>query len=208
AMKKSISLIAVLALLTLAFSGCVGEQAQQENGTTEPESPELETPAVANPETPEDPEDSETVLMKEGAIKELPSKFAYLATLPESVDELKAEYKAENVSGILNGSKSLYKYSNKTDFYVDVLECESGEAADALILAYKSSFKPLRVGDRFVEESFNGHFATKITTYITNGGEQVPRYTYIWKNENFVFVVRGNTENTALTMKLAEATGK
>ena len=193
-MKKNIFLIAILMVLALSFSGCVEDPGPQGNVT------DLENPA--------ENESEETVFSETGAVLNLPSGFEYLATLsPMSVDEIKKEYESENVSGIIGGTKSLYKYSDGTDFYVNVIEFENGDAADELVFSYKSSFKPLRIGSRFVEESFNGHFATKITDYVTNGGEDVARYTYIWKNENSVFVVHGNTDNAALIIGLAEATG-
>lgn len=192
-MKKSMVLMSVLAVLMLAFSGCVGDD---------------------TPENPVGPEENSTgVLPGDSAaenltiIAEIPSGFEYLASQSVSVEKVKTRYESENVSGILGGAQGVYKYSDGTDFYVHVVELEGRDAAGDLIFAYKSSFTPLKVGNRFVEEPFNGHFATKITDYITVGGEQVPRYSYLWQNENFVFLVKGNTEDSALIKELAEATG-
>jgi len=127
-----------------------------------------------------------------GTLDPVPAGFEYLASLSLSADDIKQDYEAENVSGILGGSEGMYKYSDGADFYIDVIECEDSSAAGDLIFEYKSSFSPLRTGSRFVEESFNGHFAIKITEYVTAGGEQVPRYSYIWQHENYVFVVHGH----------------
>ena len=66
---------------------------------------------------------------------------------------------------------------------------------------------PLSRGSRFAEESFNGHSAVKITEYIRSGGKTVPRYSYIWSNENYVIIVSGNTTDSTLVRQLAEATG-
>lgn len=109
--------------------------------------------------------------------------------------------------GSLVGAEGVYKYSDGSDFYVNVVELEDSDSAEGLIFAYKSSFKQLSTGNRFVEEPLNGHFATKITDHVTVGGDQVPRYSYIWQNETFVFLVNGNTEDAALIKELAEATG-
>lgn len=192
-MKKSMALLSVLAVLMMAFSGCVDGNDPAANGTE-----------TASPETNASV-DMGTADMS--SVDPVPSGFEYLATLPLSVADIKQDYEADNVSGILGGSEGMYKYSDGTDFYVDVIELEDSSAAEDLIFEYKSSFSQLRVGSRFVEESFNGHFATKITEYSTTGGEQVPRYSYIWQHENYVFVVYGNTEDSSLIKSLAEATG-
>jgi len=194
-MKKSMALLSVLAVLMMAFSGCVDGNDPAANGT-ETASPETNANASVDMGTA----DMSTV-------DPVPSGFEYLASLPLSVADIKQDYEADNVSGILGGSEGMYKHSDGADFYIDVIEFEDSSAAEALIFEYKSSFSQLRVGSRFVEESFNGHFATKITEYVTAGGEQVPRYSYIWQHENYVFVVYGNTEDSSLIKNLAVATG-
>jgi len=194
-MKKSMVLLSVLAVLMMAFSGCVDGNDPAANGTDTNTSE-----ANANVSV-----DMGTADMS--AIDPAPAGFEYLASLSLSAEDIKQDYEAENVSGILGGSEGMYKYSDGNDFYVDVLEFEDSTAAEELIFEYKSSFSPLRTGSRFVEESFNGHFATKITEYSTIGGEQVPRYSYIWQHENYVFVVYGNTGDASVVKELAEATG-
>ncbi|MCQ1536595.1 hypothetical protein FTO70_13125 [Methanosarcina sp. KYL-1] len=192
-MKKSIALISLLAVLMIAFSGCVDNNNPAVNET--------------GPDAPGSGANTEEGAAAMSELENLPAGFEYLASLPLSADEIRKDYKAENVSGILGGSEGMYKYSDGSDFYVDVIECESSSAADDLIFAYKSSFKPLNVGSRFVEESFNGHFAVKITEYATIGGDDVPRYSYIWKHENYIFVVFGNSDDSSTVKELAEATG-
>mgnify|MGYP006959938876 CR=1 FL=1 len=44
--------------------------------------------------------------------------------------------------------------------------------------------------------------------HSTVGGEQVARYSYLWGNSNFVFIVNGNTEDFTQMRALAEATGQ
>jgi hypothetical protein len=140
-------------------------------------------------------------------LESLPAGFEYVGSVPPlNAADIKIDYNAENVSEVVGGSEGLYKY-NDSDFYIDVIELENSEATTNLIDAYKSSFTPLTNGSRFVEESFNGHSAVRIADYVTTAGKEVPRYTYIWSNENHVFVVTGNTADDSLVKQLAEATG-
>lgn len=179
----------------IAFSGCVDNNPPAVNGT---DSDNPGTKAISG----EDPAEIST-------LETLPAGFEYVATLPLPTDAIKSDYKAENASGILGGSEGLYKYSgvNGTDFYVEVIEFEDAEDATSFISAYQSSFKPLQSGSRFVEESFNGHSAVRITEYTRVGGTDVPRYTYMWSRENYVFSISGGTSDSSLVRQLAEATG-
>jgi len=191
-MKKSIALISVFAVLMIAFSGCVDN-----------------TPAVNG--TNSDNSKAKVISGEDAAgiskIENLPAGFKYIGNLSLSTDEIKSNYKAENVSGILGGSEGLYKDSNNSDFYIDVIQFENKEAANNFIVTYKSSFKPLKEGSPFTEESFNGHSAVRITRYVTDAGKTAPRYSYIWNNENYVLVVYGSTVDSSLVRQLAEATG-
>jgi hypothetical protein len=191
-MKKSIALISVFAVLMIAFSGCVDNNTAV-NGT---DSNNPETNAISN-------EDAAGI----STLETLPAGFEYVDTIPLSTDEIKSGYKADNISGIITGSEGIYRDSNNTEYHIDVIELEDEEAANNLITVYKSSFSPLSSGSRFTDESFNGHSAVKITDYITSGGKDVSRYSYIWSNENYVIVVFGNTAEEAPIRQLAEATG-
>ncbi|MCC4769934.1 hypothetical protein FXV91_06865 [Methanosarcina sp. DH2] len=191
-MKKSIALISVFAVLMIAFSGCVDNNPPAVNGT---DSDNPEPNAISD-------EDTAGI----STVEILPAGFEYIDTIQLSPDEVKSTYKAENVSGVLNVSEGIYKDSNETNYYIDVIELEDEEAANNFISAYKASFKPLSSGSRFTDESFNGHSAVKILNYITVGGKSVSRYTYIWNNENYVIVVFGNTAEEAPIRQLAEAT--
>jgi hypothetical protein len=195
-LKKSITLISLFAVLMVAFSGCVDENAPTTNGT------DAETPGTSVI--------SDENVSEISTLKAVPSGFEYIYTLPLSTENIKNDYNAENVSGILEGSEAGYKDSNETDYYIDVIKFEDKEAANNFIEAYKSSFKPLNNSSnfsRFTDESFNGHSALKITDFVTSNGETIPRYSYIWSNENYVIVVFGNTAEESSIRKLAEATG-
>ena len=191
-MKKMVALISALAVLIIAFSGCVGDDNPAVNGT-EPDSPG----AKVNP-------DESAADISE--LENLPEGFEYVGSLPLNETDIKDSYNAENVSGILGGSEGIYTY-NETDFYLDVIELKDTEAANNLITAYKSSFPEFQNESRFVEESFNGHSAVRITDSVTLGGKAVPRYSYIWNNENYVIVAFGNTAESSPVRQLAEATG-
>ncbi len=191
-MKKSIALISALAVLLIAFSGCVGNNNSAVNGT-EPENP------GANVNSDESAADI-------SELENLPAGFEYVGSIPLNETDIIDDYNAENVSGIVGGSEGMYRY-NESDFYLDVIELKDTEAANNFITEYKSSFPPLQNGSRFVEESFKGHSAVRITDYVTSGGESVPRYSYIWNNENHVIVAFGNSAESSPVRQLAEATG-
>jgi hypothetical protein len=197
-LKKCMTLISVLAVLMIAFSGCVDKNTPADNGTNSanPEA-KVEAKAISNDDNTSGVSTLETV----------PAGFEYVITLPLISEEINRSYNTENVSGILEGSEGVYKGSNETDYYIDVIKLENKEAADNLITAYKSSFPPLQNVSRFTDESFNGHSAVKITDYTTFGGKTVPRYTYVWSNENYVIVVFGNTDEESPVKQLAMATG-
>lgn len=139
-------------------------------------------------------------------LENLPEGFKYIGSIPLNAADIKIDYNAENISEVVGGSEGMYKY-NESDFYIDVIELENSEATTNLIDAYKSSFKPLTEGSRFVDESFNGHSAVRIADHVTSSGTEIPRYTYIWSSGNHVFVVTGNAADDSLVKKLAEATG-
>jgi hypothetical protein len=191
-MKKIVVLISALVVLIIAFSGCLGNN-KSVNGTDNNSG--VNSISGAN-------------VSEISTLKNVPANFSYDATLPLTVNDIKSNYKAENVSGILEGSEGYYNDSNNTDYYIDVIKLENQEATSNFISTYKSSFPALNNNvSRFTDDSLNGHSAVKITTYVTYGGKVLPRYSYIWNNENYVIVVIGNTDNESLTKQLAEATG-
>ncbi|WP_406660538.1 hypothetical protein V7O66_11915 [Methanolobus sp. ZRKC3] len=134
----------------------------------------------------------------------LPEGYEYLGSPPMSVEDVKEDY--VSIDGIVGASESLYKYSD-VDLYIDMIELESSDIAEEFIVQYKAEFKQMTAGSRFTEVSFNDHPATVIQEHVTVGAEQVPRYTYIWANGNFVYVVGGNTDDSEILKGLAESTG-
>ncbi|AKB86223.1 hypothetical protein [Methanococcoides methylutens] len=178
-MKMKVLMVSLIALLLVAMSGC-----------TEPAEPEdLVTT---------------TDLSVDGVVLEnIPEGFEYLGVHSVDIEDVKADY--ADVDGIVQASEGIYQLDS-VDHYIIAIELDSPEAAEELVTQYKSSFPSAVIG-RFEDESFNGHDATLITKHITLNGEQVPRYHYIWTNENFVFVVRGSTEDSATLLELAKATG-
>ena len=182
-MNKRIILTLTFAVLMIAISGCIDGD---DRPVTVPEDVE---PSIAN-----------LILLKD-----IPVGFEYLGAMPTTIDDIKDEY--ADVAGIVDVAEGIYAYSDGTDVYIISIECEDDASADNFVYQYKQSFPQLRSGTRFVEESFNGHFATRIKDYTTFNGD-VERYTYVWHNGKFVFIVEGNTDDYSLTRMIAEATGK
>lgn len=207
AMKRSIALISIFAVLTIALSGCLGSNSPATN-QTESNAPVVNQTTSVNQNNTGNPEPKEITDENASEISTLetvPAGFNYTGTIPLTNDEIKTSYKAENVSGIVGGSEGLYE-ANGTDYYVDVIELENQEAANDLITTYKASFPALKEGSRFTEESINGRNVTRITDVITSGGKAEPRYSYIWNNENFVIIVFGNAPDASMVKQLAVAT--
>ncbi|MGM0771665.1 MAG: hypothetical protein ACQESU_08690 [Halobacteriota archaeon] len=178
-MKMKVLMISLIALVLVAMSGC-----------TEPAEPE-------GPVTTAD-------LSVDGVVLEnVPEGFEYLGVHSVDAEEIKADY--VDVDGIVQASEGIYQLDS-VDHFIIAVELENPEVAEEFVTKYKDSFPSAVIG-RFVEESFNGHDATLITKHVTMNGDQTPRYHYIWTNENFVFIVRGSTDDNTTLMELAEATG-
>ncbi|WP_143072333.1 hypothetical protein [Methanolobus profundi] len=138
--------------------------------------------------------------------EDLPASYEFLG-----VRELSAEYVGEeyvSISGVIGASEGLYMYQDSTDVYIDVIEMEDTTSAEAFISEYRSGFSSLSVGEsRFTDVSLNGHSAVRILQYITMETSNVKRYTYVWNNGEYVFIVGGATDDYAVLSGLAEATG-
>ncbi|MDG6244176.1 MAG: hypothetical protein QCH31_07260 [Methanolobus sp.] len=130
--------------------------------------------------------------------------FEFLGQRELTGEEVSRQY--VEVSGLVEGAEGLYQ-ADGVDFYIHAMEFASDSEAEDFVGQYMATFKPLQSGERFTEESFNEHSATRISTSTTRNGKQVARYHYIWSNEHFVIVVGGNTADPADIMDLAEATG-
>ena len=142
-------------------------------------------------------------------VQDIPTGFEYLGALPESetLPEVKSKY-VETSDSIISAREGFYRDSGNDDTSIMVIECTTSDAAESLVTEHKSQFKSLMVGQRFVEDQFNEHSVVRITDYRLFDSEQVPSYSYVWSNEKFVFIVKGNTADYILTRTLAEATGQ
>jgi hypothetical protein len=180
-MNTRLLIITFVAVLLVAFSGCT------------------------DPDTPEGPDDLNATDLSLNAvmIENVPEGYEYMGMHSLSLEDI-TEY--ANASGFVDASEGIYNIDS-INLYVKAIQFETSSDAEDFIYEYKTSLKPIAVGEQFVEESFNDHFATRIMKYTRQGGEQVPRYSYIWKNENFVFMVEGNGNTPESTRTLAEATG-
>ncbi|KGK98457.1 hypothetical protein LI82_12225 [Methanococcoides methylutens] len=178
-MKMKVLMISLIALLLVAMSGCT------------------------EPAEPEDPVTTANLSVDGVVLENIPEGFEYLGARSLEVEDLKSDY--ADVSGIVQASEGIYQLDS-VDYFITAIELESNDAAEQFTTTYKAGFPDLIV-ERFVEESFNDHNATLITKYITSNGEQVPRYHYVWTNENFVYLVKGNTDDNTKVLGLAEATG-
>lgn len=181
-MVNKLLLVSALIMMMLFVSGCTDEQVP-DGGQEDISDMSAEELAV---------------------VEDLPEGYEYLGAPSLTVEEVQREY--VNTSGIVAAAEGLYR-SGSVDLYIEVIEMESPEMAEGFISEYRSGFKELASGTRFAEETFNDHSALRIKTYSTVGGEQVPRYTYIWSNDSFVFVVGGATEDYSMLLSLAESTG-
>ncbi|MBN2110546.1 MAG: hypothetical protein JW705_05590 [Methanosarcinaceae archaeon] len=192
-MPNKLILVSALLILMLCVSGCTQDQA--------PESGQK----VANTTNAANSSDISEMSVEElVAIDALPEGYEYLGSPSMTVENVQTAY--VNSSGIVAAAKGFYR-SEDVDLYVDVIELEGPELAKGFVSEYLSGFRELPSGTRFEEDSFNGHAVTRIKTYSTVGGEQVPRYAYIWSDQSFVFVVGGATDDHSMTRELAEATG-
>ena len=183
-MNKKIMLLLSLTVLVILMSGCVDPN----------DTPETTTG------------NEELTAANLIVVKNIPAGFEYLGAPSTSVDDIKSEY--VDVAGIVDAAEGIYQDADSIEMRITVVEFEDSTVADEFVNQYKLSLPPLARGTQFVEESFNDHFATRIMDYTKMGGEQVPRYAYLWSNDNFVFIVNGNTADYTLTRALAEATGQ
>ncbi len=191
-MVNKLVLVSALIIMMLFVSGCTDEQnpdSGQENNVTD---------------VGENADITEMSAEDLATVDDLPESYEYLGAPTLTVEEVQREY--VNSSGITDASEGFYK-ADSVDLYIDVIELESPEIAEEFVSEYRSGFRELASGTRFTEESFNDHSAVRIKTYSTVGGEDVPRYTYIWSNDRFVFVVGGATEDYTMLSTIAEATG-
>lgn len=129
-------------------------------------------------------------------VKNLPIGLTYLGVHEASLGNL----------GV-TATEAIYKNSDGEDFYVRVVKTENTDAAKQLIEDYKSEYSNYRY-EPFEEVVLNNHSATQIKENTLQEGKRVFTYSYLWNNENYVFIVSGNKANdNSLTFKLARAVG-
>ena len=185
-MKKQLSLVLIFVVLFMGFSGCIFKGS--DNNDNSSHGPAIPVENV-----------SELVV-----VKDIPSGFEYLGTRSVTTDIVNKEYaKGENV---LEAAEGVYKSTN-LDYYVTAIKFTDVISAESFLTNYKATFKTLRNNDTFQEVEFSDHGATRGMSYSTVGGKQVPRYKYFWNNENFVFIIEGNSEDPAVGLDFAKATG-
>ncbi|CAD7768636.1 hypothetical protein FHEFKHOI_00363 [Candidatus Methanoperedenaceae archaeon GB50] len=126
----------------------------------------------------------------------LPIGITYLGTHETTIDPIGVK-----------GREGVYKNSEGVDFYVRVIKCESNRAAEELIEKYKSRYEKYPYNP-FEEVIINNHTATQVRDTTLQGGRHVSTYTYIWRNENYVFITASNLpDENSPTFKLANAIG-
>ncbi len=185
-MKKQLSLVLVFVVLFMGFSGCIFKGSDNNNDSSD--GPGIPISSV-----------SELVI-----IKDIPSGFEYLGNKSVTADAVNKEYaKAENV---LEAAEGIYK-SPSLDYYVTAIKFTDAISAESFLTNYKDTFKGVQNNGAFEEVEFSGHKAMRGMSYSTVGGKQVPRYKYFWNNDSLVFIIGGNSEDPAVGLNFAKATG-
>lgn len=113
--------------------------------------------------------------------------------------------------GSISSARGIYSFGGvgSYDVRVTVIKTTSLDNAKSVIENYKKS-KPEFKHDvsstvaRFVTVEFNGHSADEIREVAAD--QKNVKYSYIWQNENYVFLVEGNHDRDA-SMELAWLTG-
>ncbi|WP_292468144.1 hypothetical protein [Methanolobus sp.] len=194
-MIKKVFLVLIISILMLSISGCTDKAIKETPAETDLTTNTSEIHTI--------PDDSGSLSLVPA--DNLPESYEFLGSRELSIEKIEGEY--ISVPGIIDGSEGLYTYLDSTDVYVDVIEMNSSVSAEEFIAEFKAGFREYPDGGRFTEVSFNGHSAVRILEYILIDTNDVKRYTYIWNNDKFVFVVGGATDDYAVLSNLAEATG-
>lgn len=104
----------------------------------------------------------------------------------------------------LNVTEGVYRY-NGDEIYIQAIKYDD---PSSLLSRYKEDVRKEYKGDfsPFEDIQLNGHKATKITDYSIIKGEQKVRYSVVWANDKYMFLVGKSFDNDSL-MALATATG-
>lgn len=184
-MKKMVILLLAISLIMLAVSGCINDN-----------------------DTDEEIEGSTPLMGTSGEVvevEEAPAGFEMIGVRELSPESVLNGVGSEDT--IDAASQGIYKNGDDVEVQISAIECTDTDAAQTLVNDYKNEFNPMAQGERFTEHSFNDHFATRIIWHVTVGGEDVPRYAYIWNTDNMVIQVRGTTSDPDLLFAFAQATG-
>lgn len=186
-MKKQLSLVLIFVVLFMGLSGCIFKG--NENGNNSSDGPVIPVEGVS----------------KLVVLKNIPSGFEYMGNISLAPDEVNKDYaKAEN---LLEAAEGIYAGTNNSNYYVTAMKFSDAASAESFLNSYKATFKVLKNNDTFQQIEVNNHEVTKGTSYPTVSGKQVPRYKYFWNNGNFVFLIEGNSEDPAVGLDFAKATG-
>jgi len=178
--SKMIALLLSVFLIMLAVSGCT------------------------DPNAGEEEEIGEVNVSNMVVVENIPPGFEYLGARELSSDKVLDG--GCNDSEFVDAYQSIYKGPD-FDILVTAVETPSEDDAENLLSSYKATFPAMANGNRFVEESINDHFATRIVWYVTENGQNVERYAYVWNNGKYVFQIRGATSDPLILKEFAEATG-
>jgi predicted small secreted protein len=139
-------------------------------------------------------------------LEQVPAGFEQLGVRELEANEVLDGLGSEDT--VNTATQGIYKNAANVEIHVNAIECTDTEAAQTMVDDYKlSKLESTERDDVFTEHSFNDHFATRIIWYVTDGGEEVPRYAYIWNTDNIVIQVRGTTSDPNLLLSFAQATG-
>jgi hypothetical protein len=185
-MKKQLSLVLIFVVLFMGFSGCIFKGNDVNNDSSDGQV--IPVKSV-----------SELVV-----IENIPSGFEYLGNRSLTADTVNKDYaKAEN---IVEAAEGIYK-NTTLDYYVTAIKFSDAVSAESFLTNYRATFKVLQNNETFQQVEFNEHEATRGKSLVTEKGAYVPRYKYFWNNGSLVFIIEGNSQDSAVGLDFAMATG-
>lgn len=186
-MKKQLSLVLIFVVLFMGFSGCIFKG----NDNTTPSSGQVA------------PEKSVSELV---VLNNIPSGYSFIDIMPPS-ETLNGEL--SNVENVVEAAIGSYQANESTrvQYHVTAVKFSDAVSAESFLTNYRATFKVLSNNETFQQVEFNGHEATRAMSYSVDGGKDVPRYKYFWNIENFVFIIEGNSDDPAVGLNFATATG-
>ena len=129
-------------------------------------------------------------------IENLPEGYEILGTYPD-FSKYNNDYENINDSG-----EGLYRDQNNYDVFLDVIEFDTESNAINFIKEYKSRKEPIKNEDIFSTATINEKSVTRMKTYSILKGTQEPRYSFFWNDNNYVYIVKSNSndENSGLNI--------